>query len=166
MNGKPDPDRARPVRCVVLVLMLAATLGAVGGCATAKPARPAPVTVSDALRMAHQGIPAEEIIRRMRASGTIYRLSASEFASLEQQGLPAPVVDYMQRTYLYAVRREQQLRDWRHDWIYGADGYWYGGYPFGWPYAYWNDEFWERYDTDHPVHRVLQARHHRERGEH
>ena len=45
------------------------------------------------------------------------------------------MINYMQQTYLDAIRRNQRLAD-QNLWVYGPDGYWYGGYPFGWPYYY------------------------------
>jgi hypothetical protein len=67
----------------------------------------------------------------MRESGTVYRLKASELAKLKEEGFPDAVIDYMQQTYLDAVRRNQALEDWSH-WTVGPDQYWYGGGPFGW----------------------------------
>jgi hypothetical protein len=72
----------------------------------------------------------------MLDSGTVYRLSAGASARLHEQGVADPVIDYMQRTYLNAVRREQRLRDWGYRYL-GADGYRYGGRPFGWPHTWW-----------------------------
>ena len=45
--------------------------------------------------------------------------------------MPRPVIDYMQGTYLDAVRRDQQYEDW-NTWVMGPDGYWYGGCGHGW----------------------------------
>jgi hypothetical protein len=98
--------------------------------------KPKPVTVAEVLQMTKEGAPAKDIIKKMRESGTVYRLSASELARLHEQGVADEVLNYMQRTYLNAVRREQRLRDWDY-WSLGPDGYWYGGWPFGWPYGWW-----------------------------
>jgi hypothetical protein len=82
--------------------------------------------------MAKEGIPAQDIVKMMRDSGAVYRLSASDLARLHEQGVADEVINYMQRTYLNAVRRDQRLRDWNY-WSLGPDGYWYGGGPYGWP---------------------------------
>lgn len=88
------------------------------------------MTVSQIGEMSKSGIPAQDIIRKIHESDTVYRLRASELARLREQGVPDDVIDYMQETHLESTRREQYFRDWN----YGPNGYWYGGYPFGWPY--------------------------------
>jgi hypothetical protein len=101
-----------------------------GGCAR-QPA-PEPLTLPQILQMSEAGVPAEEIIERMRASSTVYRLEASRLARLRDEGVPDEVIDYMQQTYLDAVRRDQRLQDMRY-WTPGGPGYWYGGPSYGWP---------------------------------
>ena len=81
--------------------------------------------------MSKAGTPPQDIIKIMKDSGTVYRLSASQLADLRQQGVPDPVIDYMQQTYLEAVRRNQALRDLSY-WHWGPGGYYYGGGPYGW----------------------------------
>ena len=97
----------------------------------------APVTVSEIVKMSKEGIPAQTIINKMKKSRTVYRLKAEQLAQLEKEGVPGPVINYMQKTYLNAVQHNQQLEDWNYWWP-GWDGYWYGGPAFGWPYDYWN----------------------------
>jgi hypothetical protein len=111
------------------VLLTAMTL--LSGACARQPA-PEPVTIPQVLQMSEAGLPAEEIIERMRVSGTVYRLEASRLAMLRDEGVPDEVIDYMQRTYLDAVRRDQRLQDMRY-WTPGGPGYWYGGPHYGWP---------------------------------
>ncbi len=127
---------------VGVAALLAMGLAALTGCATMtaeQPVVPAPVTVTTIEQWSKQGVAPDEIIRRMRNSHTIYRLKASQLADLRDHGVANKVIDYMQGTYLAAVRRSAQLRQWRY-WHEGPFGYWYGGEPFGWPYYwYWPD---------------------------
>lgn len=103
------------------------------GCASVPP--PAPVTIPDVIRLSRAGDPPEKIIQRMRDAGMVYRLKGSQLARLHQQGVPDTVLDYMQHTYLEAVRRDQYMEDWNRWWP-GPDGYFYGGCYFGaWPYG-------------------------------
>ncbi len=111
-------------------VVVAATL-VLGGCASLGGGRPQPVTAGQVVAMSRAGEPVATIVERMRASGTVYRLSASQLASLHDQGVPDAVLDFMQGTYLTAVRQHQELEDW-DQWT-GVDGYWYGGLPYGWP---------------------------------
>lgn len=80
---------------------------ALAACATLPP----PVTVDDALRMVKAGQTSDAIIAEMRASHSTYRLTASDILRLSKEGMPAPVLDYMQQTQLEDVRNEQYNRD-------------------------------------------------------
>jgi hypothetical protein len=135
--GRPHVAR----RAAVVALL--ASLGLwLGGCATAsRPVVPQPVTVEQIVQMSKEKMPPDEIIRKMRNSGTVYRLRASQLARLRDEGVSDQVIDYMQHTYLAAVRRSARLEGWGY-WYHATDGFWYGGVPFGWPYYwYWPDEF-------------------------
>ena len=69
-----------------------------------------PVMVSEVIRMSKENVPAETIVNKMRDS--VYRLNAAQLAQLHDQGVADGVLNYMQETYLNAVRREQDLADW------------------------------------------------------
>jgi len=95
-----------------------------GGCAALgfEQAKP-PVMVSEVILMSTEGVPAETIVKKMRDSKTVYRLTAAQLAYLHDQGVSDPVIDYMQQTYLEAVRREQNLADWNTREMWG-DHFW------------------------------------------
>jgi hypothetical protein len=116
---------------IAVVLVVAVGLMALGGCATLTGAPPAPVTVGQIIKMSHQGVPPRDIINLMQDSGMVYRLSASQLADLRQKGVSDAVINYMQQTYLNAVRENQIRRDLAY-WYLGPDGYYYGGPPYGW----------------------------------
>lgn len=100
---------------------------------------PPPVTVSEIVAMSRAGEPDKAIIERIRDSGTVYRLSASQLADLRQRGVSNQVIDYMQQTYLRSVRDNQRLQD-ETNWTPFDDGYIYGGYPFGWDDGWYPDD--------------------------
>jgi hypothetical protein len=79
-----------------------------------------PVTVSDVVRMSEENVPAETMVNKMRHSRTVYRLSAAQLAQLHDQGVQDQVINYMQQTYLNAVRREQDLANWYDCGIWGG----------------------------------------------
>jgi hypothetical protein len=122
--------RSHRWRLAVASTSLAAALA---GCAALRPppAR-APVTVNEIVRMSNTRVPPSEIVARMRASGTVYRLSGSQLARLHDEGVPDPVLDRMQRTYLIVTRRDQFVAD-QGRWSLAPDGYWHGGLAYGWP---------------------------------
>ncbi len=66
--------------------------------------------------MSKEGVPSQKIIEKMRKSHTVYRLDVDQLAQLEKEGVSAPVVNYMQKAYLKAVRRNQKLEDWSYWW--------------------------------------------------
>jgi hypothetical protein len=101
------------------------------GCASMAAKRPDPVTVPEIIHMSHDGTPAPTIIEDMKRSGTVYRLKPSQLAALHEQGVADSVIDYMQKTYIASVRRNQESQDWSY-WN-EDDGWWYGGAPWGWP---------------------------------
>jgi hypothetical protein len=115
-----------------VALLVAVGLLVLGGCATLTGAAPpVPVTVGQIVKWSHEGVPPQDIINLMQDSGTVYRLSASQLADLKQRGVSDPVINYMQQTYLNAVRENQARRDLAY-WYWGPDGYYYGGAPYGW----------------------------------
>ena len=70
--------------------------------------------------LARQGTSAEEIIVRITASGSRYRLSASRIAELAEQGVPLKVLDHMvaaERTHIFddmaaeAAQREKTCQE-------------------------------------------------------
>lgn len=83
------------------------------------------------MQMSKDKVPDDQIIKKIAESGTIYRLTASQLADLRQAGVSDQVINYMQMTYLDAVRREQAREDMRY-WSPGPNGYLYGGVPYGW----------------------------------
>jgi hypothetical protein len=82
-----------------------------------------PVTFSEVVRMSEESVPAETIVNKMRDSRTVYRLNAAQLAQLHDQGVQDEVINYMQQTYLDAVRREEDLANW-HDWEMWGDHFW------------------------------------------
>lgn len=101
------------------------------GCVTTRQPKPPPVTVPQVVEMSRQGVTPDDIIARMRASGTVYRLSAAQMVALQHQGVSTTVLDYMQQTYIDAVEADAQYEAWDR-WTM-INGFWYGGVPYGWP---------------------------------
>lgn len=128
----------RNISPMAMFLVPAAFIMSYTGCATVYQQVPEPVTVPQIIAMAKEGIPADDIIAKMKASRTVYRLKASQLAELHEEGVPDKVINYMQRTYLKAVRRDTRYQDWQY-WSM-EDGWWYGGIPYGWPYYPDDDE--------------------------
>lgn len=122
----------RGILRAAMVLVTAAIVVSFAGCATFDQPRPEPVTVPQIIAMAKKGMPAQDIIAKMKASRTVYRLKATRLARLEKEGVPGKVIDYMQKTYIEAVRRNTRFRDQQY-WSMEDDYGWYGGVPFGWP---------------------------------
>ena len=111
---------------------LALALLFAGGCSTVP--RPAPPTVADVVRLSKEGVPADEIIRRMDQAGAVYRLPASQLAKLHDDGVPDSVIDYMNQTNIEAARRDEAF--------FQANRYMWYGPPFYYrDYPHWRP-FW------------------------
>jgi hypothetical protein len=93
-------------------LLLLISLIALSGCATLGFKQPEPVTVGQVVQMSKDGVPPDTIVKKLRDSDTVYRLSAAQLAELHDMGVPDPVLNYMQQTYIQAERREQTSEDW------------------------------------------------------
>ena len=114
--------RLRSVTFFICVL----SLSVLAGCAFSASTPRVPVTVSQILEMSKTGVPPGTIVQKMRDSDTVYRLDASQLAQLQEQGVPDAVLNYMQQTYLDAVRADQSRAD-LNDWAMFGDGDMDGG---------------------------------------
>jgi hypothetical protein len=59
-----------------------------------------PLPISEVVDMAKANVPSEEIIRRIRQSGTAYALRGSDFHKLKAVGLADPVIDDLQQSFV------------------------------------------------------------------
>jgi hypothetical protein len=117
----------------------------------------------DLVRMSKEGLPPQDIIARIKQTGSRYALSASQVIELHGQGVSNEVLDYIQ------TAREQELRDRIADEInqreqrhaeqlrreqtlrrnsYNYDPWWpgYSGYggPYGYPFRPYGGFYWRR----------------------
>jgi hypothetical protein len=100
------------------------------GCATTT-LRPVPLTQSDIISMVKAGVTEEDIMRRIDATQTIFRLSSDDVIRLRNEGVPDRIVNYMLDTYTRAAIAEQRRRDADYDFHYGF----YYGRP--WHHGWW-----------------------------
>lgn len=84
-----------------LVVFSALVLGGCAGLPRATPPQP-----DEIVRLSKTGVPAAQIVQRIRDSDAVYRLSASELAKLREQGVGDAVIDAMQQTWVEDARRE------------------------------------------------------------
>jgi hypothetical protein len=103
---------------------------AVAGCATStsRPA-PKPLTQEEIIQLAAAKTPDAEIIQKIKASGTVYRLSVTEIVFLHEKGVSNSVIDFMLQDYIESVRWQER---------YGYRGYYYGGWYAHGPHWYWS----------------------------
>ena len=114
-----DTRKILSLRKPAALLLLISVLS---GCATLGFKQPEPVTVGQVIQMNKDGMPADTIIKTMRDSDTVYRLSAAQLAQLHDMGVADPVLNYMQQTYIEAERRQQSADDWGRDGMWGPMG--------------------------------------------
>ena len=68
------------------------------------------IAVSQIVAMSQEGMAADAMIEKLRASQTVYRLSAAQLVNLHEQGVPDPVLDYMQETLVASEARHRLPR--------------------------------------------------------
>jgi len=89
------------------------------------------MTQQDVVAMVKDGAPNSEVIREIRESGTLFRLSASDVENLKKEGVQGEVIDYMLSTREAppAVARRRVIVRTRPVVVY--DPWW------DWDYGYW-----------------------------
>ena len=78
-------------------LTIALMLLVLSGCATFYTPRPS-LPIAEVVNLSKSGAPPATVIQRIRDSGTSYALRGSDFAKLKAQGVPEPVLDYLQQS--------------------------------------------------------------------
>ena len=82
----------KPHLSVVILLLLL-----LSGCAALYTPRQ-PMPIADVVELSKSKASPDEMIQRIRASGTTYQLRGSDFAKLKAQGVPDPVLDFLQQS--------------------------------------------------------------------
>ncbi len=108
-----------------LILALVVALGA-AGCATTGPQRPPPkpLTQEEIIQMAKSGALDTDIIQKIRASGTVYRLTSTEILHLHDGGVSNAIIDFMLQDYLEAVRWQEREYSRRYYEWYAFGPHW------------------------------------------
>ena len=110
-----------PKKRAGLVLLIGATL--LSGCSAFGFKQSEPVTIGQVIQMNKDGVPSDTIVKSMRDSDAVYRLTAAQLAELHDMGLPDQVLNYMQQTYVAAERRQQSAEDWSEQ-MWGPYSHW------------------------------------------
>ena len=93
----------RPIR-----LFIAAFALLVAGCAGFDPGPP-PLTKADVVQLSRDGETPAAIIARLKSSGTVLWLSATDIVEMRQAGVAAEVLDHLQATLLTELRFRAQF---------------------------------------------------------
>jgi hypothetical protein len=93
-----------PRPSIALILLLALT-----SCATFYTPRK-PMPIAEVVKLSKSGTPPPLIIQRVRESGTTYALRGADFAKLKVDGVPDPVLDYLQQAFVDDL--DLQTRYW------------------------------------------------------
>jgi hypothetical protein len=127
-------EKLEKVKKVVYLSFIMAGLSLLNGCVIYKEA-PAELSVSQIVQMSKDGKSSKDIIQDIRHSHTVYRLKASDFANLKNEGVQDSVLNYMDKTRINSIRENESYQNYGY-WGPGWGNYWYGGPGFGWPYPY------------------------------
>ena len=137
-----EPPCRRQVQFKIMRYASFLIAAVLAGCATTGE-RPAPLTQAELVQMAQAGEPAGKIIERLRATGSVIFLSATEIIELNRRGVQPEVLDWLQREQVHELRRRDAFDYWSYYSPFSRCVGWSGGrYPqpfmFGspyWPYC-------------------------------
>jgi hypothetical protein len=93
-----------PRRTLALVVLLSLC-----GCARWYPPR-TPLPIADVVKLSESKASPAQVVQRIRDSGTTYALRGSDFAKLKAHGVPDPVLDYLQQSFVNDL--DLQTRYW------------------------------------------------------
>ncbi|MGA2137861.1 MAG: hypothetical protein ABSH14_03265 [Verrucomicrobiia bacterium] len=102
------------------------------GCATTPPPPP-PLTQADVISMVKAGLTDEDIMRRIDATRTVFRLSSDDVIRLRNEGISDRLVSFMLDTYTRAAMAAQR----RQDEQYNSQFYFDYGFGYGHPWHRW-----------------------------
>ena len=120
---------------VIKFLLIAAGVLILQSCVVYSPYSQQQVSVRDIVQMSKDGLSSRDIIRDIKQAHSVYTLKADQLAKLRDEGVQDSVINYMQKTHLDAIRRDQRIADSYYGWS-GAYFGPYGGFGYGWPYGY------------------------------
>jgi hypothetical protein len=91
------------------------------------------VSVTEVVMLSQAGVEPDVIVRKIEWGGTVYNLTGDQYDAIRTLGVTPRVVHHMHGTYEQAVEKHPNLATDRYlvCWYLGADGYWYGGGPWG-----------------------------------
>jgi hypothetical protein len=112
---------------VVCVVLVSACAGP-----ESERAEPRPLTQEQVVELTRQGVPPEEIVQRMDASGAVYELRSNDVRCLQLAGVDDRVIDYMLDTPRLARSVSRSLW-YRHGQFYAPPPFsaYQGAYRFG-----------------------------------
>ena len=109
--------------CSAVARLAAALLVLLPGFASFADGPRQPLPIAEVVRLS-ESAPPERVIQRIAASGTTYALRGSDFANLKAAGVPDPVLDYLQQSFVDHVDLLTRY------WVLGAN---LGGCDFCYP---------------------------------
>ncbi|MDP4222377.1 MAG: hypothetical protein Q8868_03600 [Bacteroidota bacterium] len=115
------------------IIVLGAAL--LNGCAVYSPTYQASLPVDEIVKMSKEGVSSKDIITDIRRSHSVYTLRAADLAALRDEGVQDSVINYMEKTHMDAIRRDERMSDFYYGYP-GGYGYPYWGFNYGYPY-YW-----------------------------
>jgi hypothetical protein len=115
---------------MIRTLFIAFFALALVGCATPRPPPPPPLTQADVISMVKAGLSDEEIMQRIDATRTVFRLSSEDVIRLRNEGISDRLATFMLDTYTRAAMAAQR----RQDEYYRSQFYFNYGIGYGGPW--------------------------------
>ena len=112
----------------IFLFFMVSGIALLQGCAVYSPNNFNPVTIPEIVKMSKDSLSSKQIIDEIINSRTAYEIKASEYAKLQQAGIPDSVINFMQESYHNLIRHQQQEQD---------SYYLYPAYPWYWQRSAW-----------------------------
>jgi hypothetical protein len=121
----------------LLTIGFSASLLLLGGCeALQQQPEHVPMSLEQVVGMAKEGKDAPTIIAQIKASQTLYDVTASQYAKLSRDGVPDAVLDFMQQGQARLIVEQGRRQGMSDAWFYGRGWGWgYGGPWYPRPYS-------------------------------
>lgn len=129
---------------LIYFFLVAAGVIVLNSCAAYYPANQSALQVSDIVKMSKDGAYSKDIIRQIKRSHSVYKLPASELAKLRDEGVQDSVINYMERTNMESILRNERYQNYwygypgMYGYPYSGFGYPYYGFGLGFGWPYWN----------------------------
>ena len=121
------------IKHAICLFLTVSAVAILQSCVVYRPNTAQLVSVPDIIQMSKDGVSSKDIISEIKQSHTAYDLKADQLIKLHNEGVQDSVINYMEETKIDLISQNQRYASSSYWWPY--DGFFYGGFGWGWPYG-------------------------------